>query len=203
MKKIKTLLLLAAVLTGFAACSETEELPEFHDWQNRNAQFIDSIANVAHADKSGDWKIFLDGRIPDNTKEWPKDYYVYCQVIKAGDGTASPLFTDTVELNYQGQLIPSKSHPNGYLFDYSYSGKLDPEFDVPSKFVLSGTVPGFYTAVEHMVVGTTKTSGDYWRVYIPANLGYGSTDYQGIPGYSTLIFDINLVSFSSPKTIIE
>lgn len=111
MKKIKTLLLLAAVLTGFAACSETEELPEFHDWQSRNAQFIDSIANVAHADKSGDWKIFLDGRIPNNTKEWPKDYYVYCQVIKAGDGTASPLFTDTVELNYQGRLIPSKVTP--------------------------------------------------------------------------------------------
>lgn len=203
MKKMKNLFLLAAALLVFAACSETEEIPEFNDWEKRNTQFIDSIAKVARADKQGEWKIFLDRRIPDSTKVWDNDDYVYCRVLKAGDGTESPIYTDTVTLNYQGRLIPSRSYPDGYLFDYSYSGELDPDFDVPAQFLLSETVAGFYTAVEHMVAGTTKTSGDYWRVYIPANLGYGTEKYQNIPAYSTLIFDINLVSISSPGTATE
>ena len=79
MKKMKNLFLLAAALLVFAACSETEEIPEFNDWKKRNTQFIDSIAKVARADKQGEWKIFLDRRIPDSTKVWDNDDYVYCR----------------------------------------------------------------------------------------------------------------------------
>ncbi len=200
MRNLKILSLLAAAILALAACSETEEIPEFNDWEKRNTQFIDSIAQVARANESGDWKIFLDERIPDTTQVWENDDYVYCQVLKAGDGTASPLYTDTVTVNYQGRLIPSRSYPAGYTFDGSFDGELEPDFDVPVKLILSGTVIGFSTAVEHMVAGTTRSSGDYWRVYIPAKLGYGSVSHTGIPEYSTLIFDINLVSFTSPVT---
>ncbi len=34
--------------------------------------------------------------------------------------------------------------------------------------------------------------GDKWEIYIPAALGYGNFNQPGIPGGSTLIFEIEL-----------
>lgn len=202
MRNFRIFSLLAALLLGFAACDETEEVQEFGNWQERNTLYIDSIANVARTNADGNWKVFLATGL-DGTKEWGNEYHVYCNVLQAGNGTVSPTYTDTVLVNYKGRLIPSASYPQGYVFDGSYDGTLDPAFDVPVKFSLAGTVQGFSTALQHMVAGTTKTNGDIWRVYIPSNLGYGNNDYSGIPAYSALIFDINLVSFTPAGVPME
>ena len=69
MKNIKMLSLLAALLFGFAACDETEEIQEFGNWQARNVQYIDSIADVARTNADGTWKVFLTTGL-DETKEW-------------------------------------------------------------------------------------------------------------------------------------
>ena len=198
MKNIKLFSLLAAMLLALASCEEVDETPEFNNWQVRNDQYIDSIADVARSNE-GEWKVFLTTGL-DESKEWDNQYYVYCNVIQAGNGTESPAYTDTVSVNYKGRLIPSKTYPKGYIFDSSYDGELEPEFDVPVKLKLSGTVPGFSTALQHMVAGTTKTNGDIWRIYIPYALGYGANGSSGIPAYSTLIFDVNLVSFVTTGT---
>lgn len=195
MKNIKLLSLLALMFFAFTSCEETEETPEFANWKKRNEQYLDSIATVARANTDGAWKVFLATGL-DGSKEWDNKYYVYCNVLQAGDGTASPAFTDTVLVNYSGRLIPSKSYPKGFEFDASYSGELDPAFDVPVKFSLAGTIRGFSTAIQHMVAGTTNTTGDIWKVYISPELGYGSAEQSGIPANSTLVFDINLVSFT-------
>lgn len=195
MKNFKLLSLLALMLFAFTSCEETEETPEFGNWEKRNEQYLDSIATVARANADGAWKVFLADGL-DGSKEWGNEYYVYCNVLQAGDGTVSPAYTDTVLVNYSGRLIPSKSYPKGFEFDASYSGELDPAFDVPVKFPLAGTISGFSTAIQHMVAGTTNTTGDIWKVYISSELGYGSAEQSGIPASSTLVFDINLVSFT-------
>ena len=41
--------------------------------------------------------------------------------------------------------------------------------------------------------------GDYWRVTIPYQLGYGTSDNGAIPAYSTLIFDLWLQDFWTKK----
>lgn len=189
MKSIKILFTLTlSVLFGLTSCEETTDVGEFDNWQSRNTQFIDSIAGVARANTYGDWKVILaDGLDP--MKQWGNDCYVYCQVIEEGSGTEHPLFTDSVVVNYSGRLMPSATYPDGFLFDSSYSGDFNPSFNVPVGMPLSGTVPGFYTAVQHMV------DGDIWKVYIPYQLGYGEKVSASIPACSTLIFDINLVSF--------
>lgn len=190
MKNIKMLLSLAVfALFGLTSCDESSEPGEFDNWQVRNTQYIDSIATVARADKSGEWKVFLDNRIPDTVKVWGNECYVYCQVIKEGEGTSHPLYTDSVVVNYSGRLIPSMTYPDGYQFDSSFKGEMNPSFNVPTTLPLSGTVIGFCTALQQM------TDGDIWKVYIPYQLGYGENGSSGIPAYSTLIFDINLVSF--------
>ena len=189
MKSIRILFSLTlSVLIGLTSCEEASEAGEFDNWQERNVQFVDSIAAVARANVYDDWKVFLVEGL-DTAKEWDNGYYVYCQVIEEGNGTAHPLFTDSVLVNYSGRLIPSATYPDGYKFDSSYSGEFNPSFNVPVGMPLSGTVPGFYTAVQKMV------SGDTWKIYIPYQLGYGVDGTSGIPGYSTLVFDINLVSF--------
>ena len=37
--------------------------------------------------------------------------------------------------------------------------------------------------------------GDRWKVYIPYQLAYGKTNNGTIPAYSTLVFDVTLVSY--------
>ena len=189
MKSIKILFTLTlSVLFGLTSCEETTDVGEFDNWQSRNTQFIDSIAGVARANTYGDWKVILaDGLDP--MKQWGNDCYVYCQVIEEGSGTEHPLFTDSVVVNYSGRLMPSATYPDGFMFDSSYSGDFNPSFNVPVGMPLSGTVPGFCTAVQNMV------DGDRWNVYIPYQLGYGEKVSASIPACSTLIFDINLVSF--------
>ena len=189
MKDIRILLLLTmSVLFGLTSCEESDEAGEFDNWQQRNTQFIDSIAAVARANAYDDWKVFLAQGL-DTAKVWGNEYYVYCRVVEEGSGTAHPLYTDNVVINYSGRLIPSATYKDGYIFDSSYSGELNPAFNVPVTMPLAGTVEGFCTAVQQM------TDGDIWEVYIPYQLGYGATGTSGIPAYSTLIFDINLVSF--------
>lgn len=197
MKDIRILLsLLVLALFAFTSCDEKEDIGEFDNWKERNEQLVDSIATVARNSTDGSWKVFLAEGL-DNTKEWPNEYYVYCNVLSAGTGTTHPAFTDTVEINYSGRLMPTDNYPKGYLFDSSYAGEFDPQFDVPVDLPLNNTVAGFYTALQQMV------AGDTWKVYIPYELGYGSSSNSSIPAYSTLIFDINLVSFHHVGTTAQ
>ena len=192
--KIYSLFLFVALM-GFTSCDETEEAGEYDNWAARNVAFIDSIATVARANVSGDWKVFLADGMND-TLSWNNQHYVYCNVIRSADGTVSPGFSDTVLVNYRGRLIPSKTYPEGNIFDESYNGQIDPEVNVPQKLNVSGTsvLRGWTTALLRMTKGKTRTTGDIWRVYIPSTLGYqGRTDVSLIPAHSTLIFDLNLV----------
>ncbi|MBQ3539700.1 MAG: FKBP-type peptidyl-prolyl cis-trans isomerase [Bacteroidaceae bacterium] len=196
MVDVKKILMLLLIVLGVVACNETEESGEFDNWQARNTEFIDSIAKVARENVSGEWKVFLAYGLVD-TVQWSNEYYVYCNVLQQGDGADSPMFNDTVLVNYRGRLIPTKTYPEGYIFDQSYVGELDPAVDVPVSLSLSGCVRGWVTAVTEMAKGTTLTNGDIWRIYIPSELGYGATEQTAIPAYSTLVFDINLVDFYS------
>ena len=186
--KIYSLFLFVA-LFGLVACDETEEAGEYANWSARNSAFVDSIASVARADESGEWMTYLAYGMNDSL-QWDNQYYVYCKVLRSGDGVESPSFSDTVLVNYRGRLIPSKTYPDGAIFDESYLGQLDPAVNVPQKLNLPGCVRGWTTSMMRMKIG------DVWRIYVPATLGYeGRQDVSGVPPYSTLIFDLNLVGF--------
>ncbi len=84
---------------------------------------------------------------------------VYCKIQKVGDGTESPIATDTVAVNYRGQLI------NGTVFDQSYKGELNPSIAVPAEFPVGDVIVGWTTALMNMTVGSR------WELYIPSELG--------------------------------
>ena len=194
MKYIKLISLLFITTLGclFASCEETAEVDEYANWEERNIEFIDSIAKVAQANADGKWLRVLSFKLNDkdmegNIVEHDIDDYVYCHVETQGTGTEYPMFTDTVSVNYRGRLIPTLSYPEGQVFDQSYKGALNPAVNVPSKFNANGVIVGWSSVLQQMV------TGDTWRVYIPANLAYKSAKQTNIPAYSALIFDINLV----------
>ena len=60
-----------------------------------------------------------------------------------------------------------------------------------TKLKLSSMIDGFATALLNMHVG------NYWRIYIPYQLGYGKSGSDStIPGYSILVFDLTLLDTS-------
>ena len=67
-----------------------------------------------------------------------------------------------------------------------------------SVFVNGGVAPAFRLRelIPGWIIAITKMhTGDKWEVYIPAEQGYGRFCQPGIPGGSTLVFEIELIGF--------
>lgn len=100
---------------------------------------------------------------------------IYYKPIKKGKADSpTPNRNSTVTVHYTGTTI------NGRKFDSSRSS-------VAPAFRLRELIPGWIIALQQMHVG------DRWEVYIPAEQGYGKRATPGIPGGSTLVFDIELM----------
>lgn len=99
---------------------------------------------------------------------------VYYKVLKSGkkDGPI-PNRGSVVTVHYTGKTT------NGKTFDSSRGG-------VAPAFRLRDLIAGWIIALQQMHVG------DRWEVYIPSDKGYGKINQPGIPGGSTLVFDIEL-----------
>ena len=203
MKRFLTLSVLwVATLTTLCSCGETKQTDEHSNWEERNADFIDGKAqecagfisqgvNVDNAVKRQMFRLLSYSL--DSDKEWGNSSYVYCEVIQKGTGTVSPLFTDSVRVNYRLRLIPTDTYPNGQVVDQSFkTNSLDPTLNIPASLQVSTCVKGISSALIHM------HCGDFWRVYVPQELGYGANpkSNSSIPAYSALVFDINLVEFA-------
>lgn len=177
-------------VTVLFSCSESEEEShELDNWEERNWEYFTDVYTTA--DNEGEengWKIIRNWSYEEDAATDTDDYIVV-EVLEEGTGSGSPMYTDTVYVHYYGRLIPSDSYPDGYNFDGSYSGDFNRETALPSKFAVSALIDGFTTALLNMCIG------DYWRVYVPWNLGYGTSTSGTIPGYSVLIFDIYLEAY--------
>ena len=99
------------------------------------------------------------------------------RVNKPGRGN-HPGSSDKVLVHYRGRLI------NGTEFDSSYKrGK-------PASFQINKVIKGWTEALQLM------KQGDHWQLFIPAELAYGVKGAgRNIPPNSTLIFDIEFISF--------
>lgn len=98
------------------------------------------------------------------------------EVLQAGTGP-KPTLTDTVKVNYRGTLI------DGTQFDSSYDrGR-------PAQFALTDVMAGWTEALQLMTVGSR------WKLFVPAGLAYGAGRGPGggLPPYSTLLFEVELL----------
>ena len=128
----------------------------------------------AYADANRQW--LADKAREEGVKALPRG--VYYKVLTEGlnDGR-HPSPRSIVTAHYTGWTI------NGKKFYSSRGG-------TPVAFRLSDLVEGWIVAMQQMCVG------DKWEVYIPAELGYGRFSQPGIPGGSTLVFEIELLGIA-------
>lgn len=198
MKKsnITVILMLLVAPLCFMACSENDDTEdEFADWQNRNEVYFSDIFQRAISSADDNLDTIRNYTFESASAATPSRYIVV-EKLTEGEGSGSPLYTDSVLVNYRGRLIPSASYTDGYVFDQSYYGEYDAQTAKPARMLVSGVIDGFSTALQNMRIG------DRWRVYIPYQLGYGVSGSGTIPGYSTLIFDIALVAYYRAGTTI-
>ena len=111
-------------------------------------------------------------------------------MLTAGKGSGCPIYSDSVRVRYTGQLLPSTSYPQGYVFDTTNkNGASDATAGVVD-MKISDLTAGFATALQRMHIG------DQWDVYIPWTLAYGESGSSSIPGYSVLKFKIQLLAYA-------
>lgn len=99
-------------------------------------------------------------------------------VLVEGSGP-KPLAGNKVTCHYHGTLI------DGTVFDSSVRR------GQPATFPLNAVIKGWTEGLQLMPTGSK------WRFFIPAHLGYGDRQVsKEIGPNSTLIFDVELISFS-------
>lgn len=108
----------------------------------------------------------------EGVKSLPKGIY-YKEITKGDANGNKPNPRSIVTVHYTGWTI------NGKKFDSSRAG-------VPVAFRLSDLIEGWIIAIQQMTVGAK------WEIYLPAEVAYGKFSQPGIPGGSTLIFEIEL-----------
>ena len=112
----------------------------------------------------------------EGVKALPKG--IYYKVLAEGDASsAHPTVRSIITAHYTGKTIDGKQ------FDSSRGG-------VPLACRLCDLIEGWIIAMQQMHIG------DKWELYIPAEMGYGKFSQPGIPGGSTLIFEIELLGIA-------
>jgi FKBP-type peptidyl-prolyl cis-trans isomerase FklB len=103
------------------------------------------------------------------------------EIIKNGDG-AIPKASDRVNVHYHGTTIDSK------VFDSSV------DRGQPATFGVTQVIQGWVEALQLMPVGSK------WKLTIPQALAYGERGAgENIPPFSTLIFEVELLSIESAE----
>ena len=112
----------------------------------------------------------------DGVKPLPKG--IFYKVLADGNPqSATPAVRSIITAHYTGRTI------DGKVFDSSLGG-------VPLACRLCDLIEGWIIAMQQMHIG------DKWEIYIPAEMGYGKFSQPGIPGGSTLIFEIELIGIA-------
>ena len=95
--------------------------------------------------------------------------------LEKGSGDRCPQLSSIVFVNYTGRLT------DGTVFDTTDGETL------PACFRVREVIVGWQAALLRM------HAGDRYEVFIPAKYGYGSMKLDGIPAWSTLCFEIELL----------
>lgn len=104
---------------------------------------------------------------------------LYVQVLAEGQGRASAP-GDSMGVHYRVWL------PNGSLLDASYDHT--PPEPLPMVLGVTPLIAGWTQGVTSMRVGEKR------RLAVPYELGYGAAGRSGVPPYSPLLFEVELMS---------
>ena len=173
---------LVLMALAFTACSETEEVSRYDNWQVRSEAFIDSIANVYAGQQNGSITVTDEKERLYAFADPTNNQKIYVKKIEDGEGTELPVYTSTISAYYR------MSYFNGDVVQQNFTGTEPTKFDTPAEFNLNGVISGWSYTLVHM------KAGDFWTLYIPYQSGYGSgTGNDGsLQAYSALVYNVKL-----------
>ena len=129
--------------------------------------------------------------------------FIMYKVLKEGESNQKPYFTDKVKVLYTGWYRrfwtkdDTFTDDNGNKFQNKVIFDTTSESNIPRTMRIDDPnyplIDGFSTALQNMNVG------DKWEVWIPWNMGYGASGNNTIVGYSTLVFEIELLEIIGRK----
>ena len=199
----------------FTSCEEVEEAGKYDNWQERNETYIDSLSLIVNGriDRIIEGGVY-EGDNGDSAKLAKilvgelfaiKDtyastdgnpQYIYCKKIKGDNREGQrPLYTQSFSAYYYGTIITGEKF-DGNFTGYSAidRGTLDAkekgptDFDSPSTFSVTGVITGWTAIVQYM------HTDERWMVYVPYQCAYKESGRGSLPGYTALIYDMELVS---------
>lgn len=199
MKQHIYIILLLSFLAAFSACKKDEVAD--NSWRDRNYAFMDSLAAVYSSQQVDGAVIAEEDTLFRLIPQYESAYPIYYKKIGRKDGYVGvgdcAKFTQTAVVYYKGWLV------DGTVFDSTFSGEYpDPELDSTFSYIVAGNQGGSgviygWTEISQIMrpalEGDDTKKGDFFRVYLPCEQAYGVDGSGDIPGYSTLIFDINMI----------
>ncbi len=103
------------------------------------------------------------------------------EILRKGPTERLATGKDLIKIHYHGTLI------DGTVVD---SSRMRGE---PIEVTIWNVIAGWFEGLKLM------SPGDHYKFYIPYKLAYGAKDHGAIPGYSTLIFEIELLDLRDRK----
>ena len=171
------LLLAVAVSLSLAACGSDDESTQ-SSAQESTTQACETRSATAEPPAEVSADLTEKPEVPTTDAPPPCDLEINDVVVGTG---AEAVEGSTAEVKYVGAF-----YGTGEEFDSSWS-RGDAE-TLPVPVGAGRVIAGFDQAITGMHVGGRR------MVIIPSDLGYGAEDYGSIPGGSTLVFVIDLVS---------
>ena len=176
-------------LAGTPALTVDEKKAAMEALSKSMAAKTEELQKIASAKNLKEGQAFLEANAKQEgvqvrevtTRDGSKAELQY-RVLKSGPAGPSPKKMDTVEVHYVGRLI------DGTEFDSSVKRGF------PATFGVTDVLPGWSEALQLM------KAGDKWEVFLPPNLAYGEAPTSHIGPNSTLVFDIELLSFFTPAS---
>jgi FKBP-type peptidyl-prolyl cis-trans isomerase len=174
MKKIGWAICLLGLLTGGISSCSNSDLDEFRD---DNMAFLESLVDEPDLQLVGD-----------STNSYPGIFY---KVYRTGTGR-KPIFGETVKIIYAGW-----QWNKGIEYDDTLKIKDAYDYSTKGTYVTIGSTvlscEGLSLAIQDMTVGSK------WRIILPYYLAYGQSGTTNVKQYSTLLFDLELVSIKDDE----
>ncbi len=165
-------------MKGDSALLKTEEASTFFRNYIAKAQTKDTEVKKAASEK-----FLIENKTKEGVQTTASGLQYKVLVLKDGP---KPKATDSVTVHYQGFLV------DGTKFDSSIDRK------EPITFPLNQVIPGWTEGVQLMSVGSK------YKFFVPYTLGYGEkgAGNGAIPGFATLIFEVELLGIKTLKEAV-
>jgi FKBP-type peptidyl-prolyl cis-trans isomerase len=177
---MKKMMMIALLPFALVACGGTDEKePDTEALTDELVEVPEEIPQPMYVPDTSAEQVIQDYMAANNLTGERHESGMYIVTEKPGTGEDRPDLLDDVTIYYTGKLL------DGTVFDGTESE--------PATFPLSNLIVGWQIGIPYF------GEGGKGKLIIPPGLAYGDRANGDIPANSTLMFEIEVVSFAKSK----